>query len=538
MTDARGNAHTYTLTTQFNLVKPIALTGVDCGCSGRVAALSTGPGSIAYFPFGPAKSWTEPNGATYARTFDKDGRITGIALGGTVNVQTLTYDNASRITGLTETGLSAKTYGYDSNDRLTSFVNGTATTSYGYDADSNRSGTTASSGATTYHYPTTSNRLSSLSGLTTQTEAYDASGNLTGDGTVAYGYDARGRMSSATAAGVITSYAVNAFGERIRKTGSSVPNGAANEYMYDEQGHLLGEYNSTGGIVNETVYLADTPVAILTSTAGTTVTSVTADWLDAPHILQNANKQNIWTWDHYAFGDNLPNQNPLGLGTFIYNLRFPGQHYDVENGLSYNIQRDYNPKFGRYVQSDPLGLEAGINTYGYVNGNPIIRTDPDGQILVPLIFALPIIGGLINGTYDALHRGPCEKWYTAFGRGFVLGAGGTLITMGMTPVFGPAIAGTFGAGATNMMEQAASGQPFNTRSFIRDSLSGGVGAGIGAKTIRQIGQTPSILTPRNFFTLGRNSQRQLVQEASGDVGMATKPSDPAEKKVDGCPCGK
>ncbi len=56
-------------------------------------------------------------------------------------MQTLTYDNASRITKLTETGLSAKTYGYDNDDRLTGFVNGTATTSYGYDADSNRSST-------------------------------------------------------------------------------------------------------------------------------------------------------------------------------------------------------------------------------------------------------------------------------------------------------------------------------------------------------------------------------------------------------------
>jgi YD repeat-containing protein len=73
--------------------------------SGRVAALSTGAESIAYFPFGPAKSWTEPNGATYARTFDKDGRINEIALGGATNVQTLTYDDASRITHPTETGL-------------------------------------------------------------------------------------------------------------------------------------------------------------------------------------------------------------------------------------------------------------------------------------------------------------------------------------------------------------------------------------------------------------------------------------------------
>jgi YD repeat-containing protein len=293
--------------------------------SGRISALSTGAASIAYFPFGPSKGWTQPNGLTYARTFDKDGRIDDIALGGTVNMQTLTYDNASRITHLTETGLAAKTYGYGNDDRLTDFINGAVTTSYKYDAGSNRSTVTTPSGTTTYNYPTTSNRLASLSGLTTQTETYDASGNQIGNGTATYAYDARGRMSSVLAGSVTTSYAVNAFGARIRKTDNGVPNGAANEYVYDEQGHLIGEYNSTGGIVDETVYLGDTPVAVLTGSGGATVYSVSADWLNTPHIIQNASKQDVWTWDHYAFGESVPNQSPLGLGPFNYNLRFPGQ---------------------------------------------------------------------------------------------------------------------------------------------------------------------------------------------------------------------
>jgi RHS repeat-associated protein len=347
--------------------------------SGRISALSTGAGSIAYFPFGPAKSWTQPNGLTYARTFDKDGRISEIAVGGSTNVQILTYDNASRVTHLTETGLSAKTYGYDNDDRLTGFVNGTATTSYGYDADSNRSDTVTSAGTTTYHYPTTSNRLSSLSGLTTQTEPYDASGNQIGDATITYDYDARGRMSSAITGGVTTSYAVNGFGERIRKTGIDVPNGAANEYVYDEQGHLLGEYSSTGSIVNETVYLADTPVAVLTGTGGATDYSVSADWPNAPHIIQNASKQDVWTWDHFAFGDNNPNQNPDGVGTYTYNFRFPGQYADAESGMSYNGFRDYNPALGRYIQFDPVyPLNPARSGYQYANQNPLIQIDPFG----------------------------------------------------------------------------------------------------------------------------------------------------------------
>ncbi|WP_255251326.1 RHS repeat-associated core domain-containing protein, partial [Pseudomonas indica] len=66
-----------------------------------------------------------------------------------------------------------------------------------------------------------------------------------------------------------------------------------------------------------------------------------------------------------------------GLTTDIP-LRFPGQLYDAHSALHYNYFRDYDPETGRYVESDPIGLRGGLNTYGYVYGNPLRFIDPFG----------------------------------------------------------------------------------------------------------------------------------------------------------------
>jgi RHS repeat-associated protein len=359
---------------------------------GRLSALSVNGqpvlSQISYEPDDQVNGWVWGNNQPSERFYDLAGRPVIISLGVDAKTQqpasrTFGYDAAGRLTDVLDDSdpqLNQR-HGYDELDRLIGSERGElapSRTDYSYDLSGNRTGKIQDN-ITQYSYSIdpASNRLHSQNGAQAVNYNYDQTGNLTGDGTVSYTYNAAGRRIGATSANLNAGYTYNELGQRVTKT----VNGITTQYVYDEQGHLAGEYDSAGQLLQEIVWLGDLPVAVLKpSTVGTPdLYYIHADHLGTPRkITRSTDNQVVWTWESEAFGASLPDQNPSGLGTFVFNLRFPGQYYDQETGLFYNGFRDYDPGTGRYGESDPIGLAGGINTYAYVGDNPINWIDPLG----------------------------------------------------------------------------------------------------------------------------------------------------------------
>jgi RHS repeat-associated protein len=143
-----------------------------------------------------------------------------------------------------------------------------------------------------------------------------------------------------------------------------------------------GNYSLTAKATdNRGTSTTSSPVAITVRSDGATVIYLYSDHLNTPRLAMDEQNAVVWRSQPLAepFGMSPPEEDPDGNGiAYALNLRFPGQYFDRESNLNYNYFRDYDPATGRYVQSDPIGIQGGINTYLYAEGNPLGNIDPLG----------------------------------------------------------------------------------------------------------------------------------------------------------------
>lgn len=358
----------------------ITEVGVTSGISGRQVLLT----GVTYLPFGPSTGWLYGNGRALARNFDTDYRPTAVVDSGNQLKIGLGYDTMNNITAL-ESGTYTADLDYDALGRLIEFRDATAGVAieqYTYDATGNRLSFSNAGGTVPYTYEVASHRLTSIGG---STRTYDAVGNTitAANGAKELVYNQGGRLSQVRLGGVIAqNYAYNARGERVQRGLDATSRVYT---VYDESGYWLGDYDALGNAAQQVIWMDDTPVGVL---AGGALHYIEADHLGTPRLVYDpARNVPIWTWNlkGEAFGADVPDQDPDADGhAFVFDMRFPGQRYDVVSGLHYNYYRDYDSGTGRYVQSDPIGLGAGPNTYAYSMSAPTVAFDLKGLAAVRL----------------------------------------------------------------------------------------------------------------------------------------------------------
>jgi RHS repeat-associated protein len=397
------------------------ITGIDA-VPNAGAAQVTLVSAASYLPFGPLNTLTFGNGRVLTKSYDQNYGIDSVIdSSGSGLSQDLSVNAVGNVVGLTErtgaTSSVSRTFTYDGLDRLTGQKNGASTVEgFGYDATGNRTSKTVGGTSTTLSYLSTTHRLSSV-GSTAR--SYDGNGNTTLIGTASKGqafvYDDRNRLRDFKLANKLkASYRYNGKGERVLKT-DAVSAANSRQYVYDEAGHLLGEYTTAGVRVKEYVWLDDTLVAVLSTFDASTYQYVETDHLGTPRAVVHPIKSTIaWRWDinNTAFGEHLPNGNPDGDSlTYALNLRYPGQYYDAESGLYYNMRRDYEPGTGRYVESDPIGLGGGIAGYPYVDANPFRRHDRFGLSYTDYMFCRmrEKAAGASVGEFNCFDKNPPVK---------------------------------------------------------------------------------------------------------------------------------
>ena len=373
--------------------------------------------AYTYLKNGLKETFTGPDNIAYGYLYDDNNQLSGVQI---PNVGFITYTTYkwNRPESITLPGGSKKDYVYDPLMRVKEITtkdpgqNVLLNYQYTYDKMDNINAKATEHGDYQYNYDDlyrltivdnpvqddeaftydpVGNRLAAAD--TTGDWSYNLNNELGGFDDVSYEYDANGNMTQKTVAGVVTKFFHN-LEDRLERVEDGVGTVIAT-YYYDPFGRRL--WKEVSGVRTYFHYADEGLVAELDALGNATKSyryKPGSTWTTDPLFIKQGPDYYFYQNDHLGTPQKLTAINgavvwaakyssfekaAIEVETVENNLRFPGQYFDEETELHYNWQRYYDPETGRYLATDPIGLqEAELNLYAYVLNNPLSNYDEAG----------------------------------------------------------------------------------------------------------------------------------------------------------------